>query len=103
MENVMFLRKKAEVDLAVFCRDFYGKNILHPVIAGIDAGAIFVETVRRSVVEADSNFRKADLQKLADEMMLVRFELFGLAWLHRFGDKLAVAQSAFTKRYLHEE
>jgi hypothetical protein len=36
-------------------------------------------------------------------MGLLRFDLFALAWLHQFGDKSAVAQSVFTKRYLHEK
>jgi hypothetical protein len=95
--------KKQEVGLEEFCRDFYDKNILSPVIGGIDAGAVFYDTARRAVVEADPNFAKIGAENFTSEMMLLRFELFALAWLHKFGDKMAVAQSVFTKGYLHEK
>jgi len=88
--------KKQEVDLEEFCSDFYEKNILNPIIEGIDAGAVFVDTIKRNVVEVDDNFTKINSQKLADEIVLLRFELFALAWLHQFGDKLAIIQSDFT-------
>jgi len=98
-----FFSKKQEVDLAEFCRDFYEKNILNPVIEGIDAGAALVGTIKRNVMEADNNFANIDSQKLATEVVILRFELFALAWLHQFGEKLAIAQSTFTKCYLHEK
>jgi len=98
-----FLSKKQKVDLQDFCRDFYEKNILNPVVGGVDGGAIYFDIVRKTVVEADQNFADISSQKLATEMIPLRFELFALAWLHQFGDKSAVAQSVFTKRYLHEK
>lgn len=95
--------KKEEVDLEEFCSDFYEKNILNPIIEGVDAGAVFIDTIKRNVVEADNNFAKISYQKFTDEVVLLRFELFALAWLHQFGDKLAIVQSDFTRRYLHEK
>lgn len=95
--------KKREVDLEAFCRNFYDKYILNPVIEGIDAGAYLTDTTKRSIAETDSNFANVDSQEFATEVILLRFELFALAWLHEFGDKLAIAQSDFTKRYLHEK
>jgi hypothetical protein len=87
--------KKQVVNLEDFCRDFYEKNILNPVIGGIDVGEKYFDTVRKSIAEVD--------QKFATEMIPLRFELFALAWLHQFGDKSAVAQSVFTKCYLHQK
>jgi len=98
-----FPSKKQEVNLEDFCRDFYEKNILNPVIEGVDARAIYFDIVWKTVVEADQNFANVNSQKLATEMTPLRFELFALAWLHQFGDKSAVAQSVFTKRYLHKK
>ncbi|MCJ7790248.1 MAG: hypothetical protein MUP69_08730 [Candidatus Atribacteria bacterium] len=41
---------------------------------------------------------------MIDELMALRFGLFALAWIHKFvSDKIIVAQSAFTKCYLHEK
>jgi hypothetical protein len=36
------------------------------------------------------------------EITVIRFEVFGLAWLHQKGDKRAAEQSEFTRRYLAE-
>jgi len=100
---MVFFIKKQEVNLDEFCRDFYEKNILNPVIEGIDVGAAFYDTARRLIIEADPNFASISPEKFAAEITLLRFELFALAWLHKFGDKLVVAQSSFTKDYLHEK
>ena len=60
----------------------------------------YFETAIRSVVEADSRFGSVDLTAFCNEIVLIRIELFALAWLHQLGDKHIAAQSAFTKRYL---
>jgi hypothetical protein len=95
--------KKQEVNLEDFCRDFYEKNILNPVIAGIDVGTICFDSELKLVIEADQSFANIDSQKFATEMIPLRFEVIALAWLHQFGDKSAVAQSTFTKNYLREK
>lgn len=96
-------RRKQSVGLEDFCRDFYEKNILNPVIAGIDAGEVYFDTVRKSIIAVDPNFSNITSQKLAEAIIPLRFELFAFAWLHKFGEKLAIAQSVFTKNYLHEK
>lgn len=95
--------KGQEVCLEDFYRDFYERNILNPVVGGVDAGAIYYETTWKTVVELDQNFADINSQKLATEIIPLRFELFALAWLHQFGDKSAVAQSIFTKHCLQEK
>lgn len=95
--------KEQEVSLEDFCRNFYEKKVLNPVIGGVDVGATYFDAVRKTVVEADQKFTDISSQKLATEIIPLRFELFALAWLHQFGDKSAVAQSVFTKHYLQEK
>ncbi len=102
-KHMSFLNKKQKVNLNEFCSDFYEHNYLNPVIGEIDVSNVFYETTKSSIVEADSTFANVDLKKFATELTLLQFELFALAWLHRFGDKLAVAQSVFTKNYLDEK
>lgn len=94
--------RKERVNLETFCREFYDRQILNPEIAGVDAGKVYYETVRCSVAEVDSEFAIVDAQDFRDQMRLIYFEVFGLAWLHVLGDKHAAAQSDFTKRYLEE-
>lgn len=98
-----FFSKKQEVNLEDFCRDFYDKNYINPVIGGVDVGSVLYDTARRSIIEADSEFEKIDLKKFSAEMIILQFELFALAWLHKFGDRPAIAQSVFTKNYLNEK
>jgi hypothetical protein len=98
--------RKPKVHLSEFCRDFYTEVILHPAIEDvedIEPNSIFFETVRRSVIEVDSSFAEVDLESLTEEIIVLRFEVFGLAWLHELGDKHAAAQSTFTKEYLEEQ
>ncbi len=96
-------RKKQEVNLEDFCRDFYEKYILNPMIGSIDAGTAASDSAKNLVAEVDQNFANVDSKTFAAEVVILRFELFALAWLHEFGDRLAVVQSDFTKDYLHEK
>jgi len=99
-----FFSKKQEVNLETFCHDFYESQILNPKIgeANIDAMGVYVEQIKKSVAEADNVFIDVDLKKLANELTIMRFELFALAWLHEFPDKL-FSQSVFTYGYLQEK
>lgn len=91
------------MSLEDFCSDYYEHNYLNPVIGEIDVSNVFYETTKNSIVEVDSTFASIDLKKFTSEIILLQFELFALAWLHKFGDKLAIAQSVFTKNYLDEK
>ena len=90
--------RKQDVSLEIFCRNFYDKQILNPAIQGVDFGAVYFDTVKKSIVEADQNFSKITPQELASEIVPLRFELFALAWIHKFDEKSAVTQSIFTKQ-----
>jgi len=99
-----FFSRKQEMKLEDFCRDFYDTQILNPVIGKIDAGNVFSDVVKKNVVEVNPEFAKIDSQKLNEEIKVIRFELFALAWTHKFvSGKIVVAQSDFTKSYLREK
>lgn len=97
-----FFKKKVSVE--DFCRDFYDNQILNPKIGNMEVGSAFSDVVIKEVVEVDPTFNKIDKQKLVNELVVIRFELFALAWTHKFiSGENVVAQSAFTKKYLHEK
>jgi len=98
-----FLSKKQEIDLQHFCHDFYDKHILYQADKGVDLIKIHTDSVKKALTEADNVFADIDSEKLKNELTILLFELFALAWVHKFGDKLAVVQSVFTKKYLHEK
>jgi hypothetical protein len=96
--------RKQSVDLKDFCRDFYDTQILNPVIGEVNAGNVFSDVVKKNIVEVYPEFTKIESEKLAEEIKVLRFELFALAWTHKFvSGKVVVAQSDFTKSYLHEK
>ena len=92
--------RKPHVQLETFCTDFFDNQILSPMVAGIDVGKIFFDTVKKSIVEVNPSFAAVDDELLADEFRLLRFEMFGLAMLHTQGDKIAHHESRFTKHFL---
>lgn len=91
-----------------FCREFYDKNILHPIVSDTNFGALFSDMVREAVIQADPYFTAVDPESFESEMKVLRFEVFGLAWLHELGreksgDQFVIGQSDFTRRYLEEK
>lgn len=94
--------RKQKVKMDEFCRNFYDTQILFPNVGDIDVNSIYFETVKQSIVEVSPSFAKIELLSFKSGMILIRFELFGLAWLHKFGENHTVKQSEFTKRYLNE-
>ena len=99
-----FFSRKQEITLENFCKDFYDTQILNPIIGKIDAGNVFSDIIKKNIVEVYPEFVKIDSQKLNEEIKVIRFELLALAWTHKFvSGKIVVAQSDFTKSYLHEK
>jgi hypothetical protein len=94
--------RKPKVRLDEFCREFYNTQLLHPEVAGINPALMACETVKRNIAEVEPRFASVETERLMDEINIIRFEVFGLAWLHSQGDKRAAEQSEFTRRYLAE-
>ncbi len=95
---------KQQVNLEDFCRNFYDNPFFYLLEQKIDDMGGFAEFTKKAIVEADSKFADVDLQKLKDELTFLRFELFALAWTHKFiSGKIVIAQSIFTKNYLKDK
>lgn len=98
----IFSRKK-EVNIEDFCRDFYDNIILNPVIEGVDVSTVFYTTSLHSIEEVDPDC-DIDPKYFTSEIRLLQFELFALAWTHKFLSGMTVInQNTFTKHYLHEK
>lgn len=95
-----FFNKKQKVHLAEFCQDFYDKNFLATIITGIDISSSYNELILKNLNKADTNATSINQIIFKEEILCLRFEIFSLAWFHQFGDKLAIANSIFTKHYL---
>jgi hypothetical protein len=98
------LSRKPKIGIEEFCRQFYDSQIFHPIIAGLDASEVFLETIFNSVVEADRSFSVVDPAIFRHEMISLWMELFGLAWIHQLSnDKYTCPQAVFTKNYLEQK
>ena len=94
---------KTKVSIEEFCQQFYDSQIFHPVIAGQDASSLYMEEVFNFVVEADQSFAAVDKTVFKREMIALRIELFGLAFMHHVKkDEHLLAQSVFTRNYLEQ-
>jgi hypothetical protein len=99
--NFNFFKRKTQIRLEDFCKDYYEKNILISIHDNIDFTSIFIDNTIKSIAEVDNRFANINFNKFLDEMTIVRLEIFAIAWFHRFGDSLAVKNSIFTRDYLH--
>jgi hypothetical protein len=75
--------RKERARLDTFCREFYDKYIFNPpAVAGVDVGRQYCDVVRRSIAEVDPRFATVIAERFYCEITLVRFEIFGIAWIH---------------------
>jgi hypothetical protein len=81
--------RKPHVQLEGFCTDFFDNQILSPQIAGIDASKVLFDSIKNSVAGVSPSFATVDDKLLGKELLLLRFEMFGLALLHRCSDEIA--------------
>jgi hypothetical protein len=97
------LKRKPQIGIEEFCRQFFDSQIFHPIIAGVDVGSLFWKNAFDSVAKADQSFAAVDFALFLKEMTAIRLELFGLAWGHKFKqEEFIIPQSAFTRHYLEE-
>jgi hypothetical protein len=90
---------KPRVKMWDFCWDFYDRCMLDPV-GGLQINASLCNAVRNRVLELDRSFASVSIDSLLREVVPLRFEMFGLAWLHGVGIKQAVSQTVFTMDHL---
>ena len=98
-----FFSKKQKVNLDEFTKEFYDKNFLEPMIAGMDVSDSYNEIVLKNIKEVDKTSNNISPINFKTEILSLRFELFSLAWYHQFGEKSAIENSIFTKQYLIEK
>ena len=76
-----FFSRKQKISLEDFCRDFYDNQLLNPIIKDVNFGTVLPDYV---IDKIDPLFAHVDKQKLTKELMILRYELFALAWTHKF-------------------
>lgn len=94
---------KEKVDLEDFCRKFYENSYLPSANATLDFSAAYRETLKKLLSKEDSRFSDVSEESFAVAIYGLQFELFALAWTHKFvSGKELVRQATFTKKYLEQ-
>ncbi len=97
-----FFKTKKKVRLSEFCTEFYDKNFIEPIAGGINFSNTYNELIAEKITEKDKSFQEINFENFSNEILILRFELFSLAWFHQFDTKSAVTHSIFTKKYLDD-
>lgn len=98
------LTRKRSVKLEEFCREYYETYVYN--LSGAEKRKttnIIYDGTLNSIQEADSELLTVRTDLFYAVMDLLRIELFALAWIHKFGEKSAIKQGSFTKKYLYEK
>src|SRR5882762_6710100 len=92
------------VDVEGKSTDFYENYVLNPKVGEKNVGTVFAEVVKKNLSEADSKLTELSVTRLSEEIAVLRFELFGLAWAHKYvsGVKV-VSQGNFNKQFLEQK
>ncbi len=96
-----FFNRKKEIHLVDFCYDYYERNFLEPIIEDVELASLHNELMVQKIREVDEHFNESSYSKFFSEIIIVKFEVFAIAWLHHFGEKIAINNSVFTKDYLN--
>ena len=100
---MQLFKKKIKTDLNSFCQQYYDKYFLELNLSNKELVGFsnhYNEIVLKKIIEIDSDFSKINFDKFCKEILIIRFEIFSLAWFHQFGIKSSILQSLYTKDYL---
>lgn len=91
---------KSKMTVKEWCEDFYGDYVFASSIYGEDPWQIFCDSVHNQIFKADSSFSEVDVEDFSDEMLALRLEVIGIAWIMLVNINLAPKQSECTRLYL---
>lgn len=92
--------RKPKITVQQWCNEFYSKSVFAPPICGVDPWQMFCNSVRNQVAQADSTVLRVDDQLLSDQLLALRLEVVGIAWMIRVKDDFSPRQSQCTQEYL---
>jgi len=92
--------RNPKVTVQQWCDEFYNKYVFALPIGGANPWQVFCRSVRDQVVQADPAFSGVDEQILSDQLLALRLEVVGIAWMIRVKDEFSPKQSQCTQEYL---
>jgi len=93
--------QKRKVSTEDFCTAFYDESFSSGP-GGVNFWSVFGQKSYEMIAEADPRFEQVNVPAFISELLALRLEVCGVAWLHNIDDKFAPRQCAFTQRYLEQ-
>ena len=94
------LNRRPKMSILEWCEYFYSNYVFAPSIREVDPWQVFCETAHRQILGVDSTFSAVDISELSDQLLALRLEVIGIAWLFRIKDDLSPKQSECTRLHL---
>lgn len=92
--------RKPRMSTQEWCEYFYSNYVFAPPISEVDPWRAFCESAHRQILRADATFSAVDVSDLSDQLLALRLEVIGIAWLFRVKDDLSPKQSECTRLHL---
>ena len=92
--------RKPRMSTQEWCEYFYSNYVFAPPIREVDPWRVLCESAHRQVLRADPTFSAIDVSDLSDQLLALRLEVIGIAWLFRIKDDLSPKQSECTRLHL---
>ena len=92
--------RRPKVPVQQWCEEFYSNQVFAGPIGESDPWALFCSSAQDQVVQADPSFSRVDADILSDQLLALRLEVIGVAWIMRVRDDLSPKHSQCTKQYL---
>jgi hypothetical protein len=92
--------RKPKMSVQDWCEHFYSNYVFASPIGGADPWQLFCNSARDQVAQSDPTFSDVDAVILSDQLLALRLEVIGIAWILRVKDDLSPKQSECTRLYL---
>lgn len=92
--------RKPKISIQDWCESFYSNYVFAPPIGEADPWQLFCNATRQQIGQSDPTFSGVDASALSDQLLALRLEVIGIAWILQVKDDLSPKQSECTRLYL---
>lgn len=92
--------RKPRMSTQEWCEYFYSNHVFAPPIGEADPWRLFCDAAHQQILRSDPAFSAVDVSDLSDQLLALRLEVIGIAWLLHVKDDLSPKQSECTRLHL---
>jgi len=92
--------RKPKTSVQDWCEHFYNNYVFVSPIGGADPWRRYCDLARDQIAQSDPTFSGVEAVGLSDQLLALRLEVIGIAWIMRVKTELSPEQSECTRQYL---